>query len=59
MSREARLLRALQELEQAVFVEYGMNADLRPRTAEAVKEARVLIRESRAEGPGRRRRSTS
>jgi hypothetical protein len=52
MSREARLLRALHELEKAVFHEYGLVTAMLPRTAEAVKQARVVIREVRTQGPG-------
>ncbi len=44
-----RLLQALKDLEEAVFVDYGMMSDPLPRTAVALQEARVVIREAKAQ----------
>jgi hypothetical protein len=46
---DRRLLQVLKDLEEAVFEDYGMMSDPLPRTAAALQEARVVIREARAQ----------
>jgi hypothetical protein len=43
------LLEALQALEAAVFADYGRVTDAKPKTAEALQDARATIREVRVE----------